>query len=89
MSSFRPGYPRFAKLLSTDTSFQNFRRFTRLRSRLLLQKQDELCKLEQELDEIDRKEPHELFLGCMRMDSNVARRDKVAEINIALKDFGS
>lgn len=45
LEDFRPGYPRFAVLLSRDNGFFIFRRFSRSRLRLLLLKQDEVCKI--------------------------------------------
>lgn len=88
MEAFRPGYPRYAKLLSTDPAFQNFRRFTRQRLRLLLFKQDQVSLLGDELDSIDRNEDHDLFLGCMRKDGNTARNNKLRELSQTLEEYG-
>ncbi|RWA07041.1 hypothetical protein EKO27_g8068 [Xylaria grammica] len=63
VDKFRPGYPRYAALLSTHSSFHNFRAFNRIRLRLLLAKQDEIAVLEQSLDDIDAAEQRDLFLG--------------------------
>ncbi|KAI1616841.1 hypothetical protein EDD36DRAFT_472183 [Exophiala viscosa] len=50
------GYPRVAAFLDSDENFMLYRRFGYLQSRLLLEKQDELGKLECDLDFMDRLE---------------------------------
>jgi hypothetical protein len=52
----RAGYPRLASFLDTDENFMLYRRFGYLHARLLLQKQDELRKLEEALDNLDQEE---------------------------------
>lgn len=89
LKSFRPGYPRYTALLATHASFQNFRRFTRVRTRLLLLKQDEICRLEQSLDTIDSNEECELFLGCSRRDTNTERQSVLADLTSALNEYDS
>lgn len=84
----RPGYPRYSALLSTHPSFHNFRRFTRLRMRLLLQKQDEVSRLEEKLDNIDAQETHHIFLGCMRRDINPERLRLFQELKVVLAEYG-
>jgi hypothetical protein len=64
------------------------RRFLRLRSRLLLLKQDKLSLLEQQLDDIDQKETLPLFLGKTRGDRNIARSSLLSEISWRLNDYG-
>jgi hypothetical protein len=68
------GYPRYAALLSTHPAFHNFRSFTRARMRLLLIKKDEIAVFEQSLGEVDAAEERDLFLGCLRRDTNIERR---------------
>jgi hypothetical protein len=85
---FPPGYSRFSALIGTYPCFRLFRRFSRLRSRLLLLKQDRLAVLEQQLDDIDRDEPKPLFLGNLRRDVNQDRKGVVSDIEAALKDYG-
>jgi len=87
LENFRPGYPRYTALLSTHPAFQNFRRFTRTRLRLLLLKQDEICELEDELDGIDAREECELFLGCERRDINPLRKKILEKLRIALAEY--
>ncbi|OCL03583.1 hypothetical protein AOQ84DRAFT_368254 [Glonium stellatum] len=87
LEDFRPGYPRFTALLSEDSSFYIFRRFSRARLRLLLLKQDEVCRIEEELDKIDEEEPHQIFLGCSREDRNKERQEKLDELTKAVAEF--
>ncbi|KAK4943912.1 hypothetical protein LTR10_016628 [Elasticomyces elasticus] len=50
------GYPRVAAFLDSDENFMVYRRFGYLQSRLLLEKQDDLRRLECELELMDREE---------------------------------
>jgi hypothetical protein len=50
------GYPRLAAFSNSDENFMIYRRFGYLQSRILLHKQDELQRLEQELEEMDQKD---------------------------------
>lgn len=88
VDQFRSGYPRYSALLSAHPSFHNFRRFTRIRMRLLLWKQDELCRLEERFDEIDSRDNHALLLGCMRRDTNSERLQIVQSLSTALAEYG-
>ena len=47
------GYPRLAAYLASSTESLQFRGFSYLRVRLLLEQQDELRRLENELEEVD------------------------------------
>ena len=47
------GYPRTATFLDSDENFMIYRRFGYLQSRLLLEKQDDLQRLELKLDIMD------------------------------------
>ncbi|KAI1360145.1 hypothetical protein F5Y08DRAFT_55435 [Xylaria arbuscula] len=87
VDKFRPGYPRYAALLSTHPSFHNFRAFKRLWLRLLLAKQDEIAVLENRLDEIDAAEQRDLFLGCMRRDVNIDRQNVLQSIKLAVSEY--
>ena len=79
------GYPRFAKLMGSHTTFLIYRRFSDLRVRLLLLKQDRISFLEEQLD---REETHLLFLGNSRRDRNKERKTALADIEVALADYG-
>ena len=74
--------------MGSHPSFHVCRRFTRLRARLLLVKQDELSSLEAQLDEVDRQETRLLFLGNRRRDKNGERLELIAKIDDALSDYG-
>ncbi|RAH67300.1 uncharacterized protein BO66DRAFT_458154 [Aspergillus aculeatinus CBS 121060] len=87
LETFRPGYPRYSALLSTHASFQKFRRFTEVRMRLLLLKQDEISVLEQALSRADADEPHGLFLGCARRDQNSTRKKILDELRTHLAEY--
>lgn len=56
--------------------------------RLLLQKQDEVSRLEETLDEVDSKEQREIFLGCMRRDVNPERIQILQQLKTALAEYG-
>jgi hypothetical protein len=75
-------------LIASHDSFQVFRRFSVLRARLLLLKQDKLSMLERKLERIDRTEDNLLRLGSNRSDDNVERGVLLSEINDALIDYG-
>ncbi|KAI4860962.1 hypothetical protein F4820DRAFT_452427 [Hypoxylon rubiginosum] len=81
------GYPQFSALIASHDSFHICRRFTHLRSRLLLLKQDQLSVLEQELWKIDREESKPIQLGSSRNDNNEKRRDVLTKIDTALMDY--
>lgn len=88
VEDYPSGYPQISALVGAHPSLHVFRRFTRLRARLILQKQDRLCLLEQELDELDRTEPKRLFLGSLRSDRNTTRNKLCDAIDMAMKDYG-
>ena len=88
VQNLQTGYPRFTALLAAYPSFNNLRRFSAIRARLLLAKQDQLALLEAELQETDLNEENVLFLGNMRRDSNSARKRILAAMDLALADYG-
>lgn len=53
VEDFPDGFPRVARFLDSDDSFGVYRRFGTVFSRLLLNKQDEVSKLEAELMAMD------------------------------------
>lgn len=82
------GYPRFSALLGAHDSFQIYRRFANLRTRILLLKQDYLSILEERLETLDREEAAPLFLGSSRLDRNAEREKVLKEIDEALSSYG-
>lgn len=89
MEKYRAGYPRYAALLTAHPALHNFRRFTRVRMRLLLLKQDEISVLEEKLDQIDEAEGRALLLGCSRLDENDERRLVVKKLHSSLAEYGN
>ncbi|KAF2142084.1 uncharacterized protein K452DRAFT_326613 [Aplosporella prunicola CBS 121167] len=53
------GYPRLAAFINSDEQFMMFRRFGYIQTRLLLEKQAKLMKLERHLNFLDSFEGHE------------------------------
>ncbi|KAH6652849.1 hypothetical protein BKA67DRAFT_302481 [Truncatella angustata] len=88
IEEYNLGYPRFTALLSAHKSWFIFRRFDKLRARILLATQDRLSFLEQQLEEIDRQETSLLFLGRSRCDGNTDRLSTLSEISTTLADYG-
>lgn len=89
MEDYRPGYPRFTALLAAHPAFQNFRRFARVRMRLLLLKQDEISLLEESLDKIDAAETRDFHLGSSRHDSNAERKEVLKKLKVSLEEYDS
>lgn len=89
VEDYRPGYPRYAALLSAHNAYFLCRRFDWLRARLLLQKQDKLSILEEKLKEVDYLEAAPLYLGKNRSDRNMERISLLSEIDTALADYGN
>ncbi|KAL6818970.1 hypothetical protein V8C40DRAFT_268551 [Trichoderma camerunense] len=87
IEDFPSGYPQFSALVASHDSFHICRRFTIMRTRLLLLKQDRLSLLESQLEKIDRNEKAMLSLGSCRVDKNKDRRAVLAEIDDALADY--
>lgn len=91
VEDYPAGYPRFSALLASHDSFQIYRRFNNLRSRLLLLKQDRLALLEKKLEKIDCDEVtqgHPLYLGSNRRDANNERASVLKDIENTLAEYG-
>jgi hypothetical protein len=89
VEDYRDGYPKFSALIGAEKTFHICRRFSNMRSRLLLLQQDKISLLEEQLEEIDQKEISPLFLGSSRSDMNLARRSVISDIRSALADYGT
>ncbi|KAK0725192.1 hypothetical protein B0H67DRAFT_569862 [Lasiosphaeris hirsuta] len=87
IEDFPNGYPRYSALIATYSPFHISRRFSHLRIRLLLLKQDRLSMLEKQLEDIDKSEGAPLFLGSCRADANPERIRVLSEIDAALLDY--
>ena len=84
----RKGYPRFSALMAGHSSFQIYRRFSDLRTRLLLLTQDEIVELEEQLNQIDQAEKSALFLASRREDRNSDRSVITTKLRSALSTYG-
>ncbi|KAF3911255.1 hypothetical protein AA313_de0201959 [Arthrobotrys entomopaga] len=71
--------------MASHESFQIVRRFSNLRTRLLLLHQDRISRLEKRLDSIDKNEPSPLFLASSWRDRNEERQAVLLDIDDALK----
>ncbi|KAK0714197.1 caspase domain-containing protein [Lasiosphaeria miniovina] len=87
IEDYPAGYPRFSAVIASHDSFHLCRRFSNLRARLLLLKQDRLSLLEGRLEKIDQEEVTLLLLGSSRDDTNSERISVLAEIDAALADY--
>lgn len=87
VEDYLAGYHRFSALIASDDSFHICRRFSNLRSRLLLLKQNNLSSLEQQLKFIDKDEVSLFYLGSCRRDKNWRRRSLPLKIDKALADY--
>jgi hypothetical protein len=74
--------------MASHDGFLIFRRFSNLRTRLLLLAQDRVAQLEKILNRIDEEEIAPLFLACSRRDKNTARQAVLSEIQEALATYG-
>lgn len=88
VDDFGDGYPKFTALMNLHPAFQNFRRFSRARLRLMLLKQDEISRLETSLDEIDRHEQRKLFLRSVRKDENNERQTILSKMQRSISEYG-
>lgn len=83
------GYPSYCSYLSRNPELQCFRRFSEVRMRILLFKQDAVTQLEQELWKVDREEEDStLWLDTNRRDKNEVRKTVLQDLEVALKDYG-
>lgn len=94
MSEYKPGYGRVAAVEICDPCFLIYRRFGWLHSRLLLNLQDELQKLERDLEREEDKEfnyGRPIKLKARRKDfknPNATRHVILASIHEKLKEYG-
>lgn len=87
VEDYPAGIPRFASLIGSHPAFNVCRRFSAVRARLLLLKQDKVSRLEKSLMDTDANETRLLFLGSSRRDTNSARLGILTELDAALKDL--
>ncbi|KAI1825595.1 hypothetical protein F4861DRAFT_500915 [Xylaria intraflava] len=87
IEDYPSGYPRFSALIASHDSFHICRRFSTLRVRLLLLKQDKLSQLEKRLEKIDQEHTGQLSLGSSRKDFSEERKEILSNIDEALADY--
>ena len=85
---FPLGYPQFSALIGAHPTFSVFRRFSVIRARLLLLKQQRMTALEKQLEQLDFQEPRALHLGSIQADTNAARIQILKDLDEALADYG-
>ncbi|KAL6713004.1 hypothetical protein ACLMJK_009400 [Lecanora helva] len=83
-----PGYPQFCYLIGEHPAFSVSRRFSAVRARLLLLKQQRVVALEKQLLELDLQEPVELNLGSFEADANATRLQVLKDLDGALAEYG-
>ncbi|PTD03316.1 hypothetical protein HYE67_011359 [Fusarium culmorum] len=92
IDDFPRGYPSLSAFMSADKDFTMFRSFSRLHTRVLLHKQDELTELEQRLDELDQADskvaPY-LLITNRDVSGDTERRALLSEIEIKLNEYKS
>ena len=92
VSDCRRGYPLLAAFLDSDESFMIFRRFGYIQSRLLLEKQDQLRKLEAELEALDEtqgaRDQASLTTRDLRPELAEPRRAKMANLEKTFCEYG-
>ena len=87
------GYPLLAAFLDSDDNFMMYRRFGYLQARLLLEKQEQLRRLEEDLDLLDQKdqkaESRDLkTLRDGKKDNAGERRVLMRKIEKKFRDYG-
>lgn len=82
------GYPQFSTLVGAHPAFSVSRRFSVVRARLLLLKQQRVATLEKQLRELDLQELRPLYLGSFQADANTTRWKVLKDIDEALADYG-
>ncbi len=74
------GYPRVAAFMDSDDKFMIYRRFGFLYYRLLLDKQDELRRIERDLDSIDKRDANALESAQKCLQSR-SKDDSINDVN--------
>ena len=91
MDQYPEGYGKLAAYIDCDPNFRIYRKFGWLHNRVLLHLQDELQKLEQELEGVDKWEATSgdiVKLASRRSDKTPARSNLIAAIKIKLDEYG-
>jgi hypothetical protein len=88
------GYPLLAAFLDSDDNFMIYRRFGYLQARLLLEKQEQLRRLEWELEVLDENDKQassrDLITFADNEDGNVQERQQLMQrIEEKFRDYGT
>ena len=75
--------------MNADPGMNMFRRFSYLHLRQLLYMQEELCCLEDRLNEIDLEDKDRVNVMSRRFDTNTERHNLMTEIKVKLGEYGS
>ncbi|KAK8001831.1 hypothetical protein PG991_014053 [Apiospora marii] len=87
IEDYPAGYPQLSAIIGAHPSLNVFRRFLRLRARLMLQKQEQLAHMESRLDAIDSGEQRRFYLATFRGDRNAERNTLLNQMDAALRDY--
>lgn len=87
------GYPSVATFLDSDENFMLYRRFGYLQARLLLDKQDDLRRLEARLDKLDKRVaqgdcPEDLSTRDLEPEDASVRKKLMDEIEVRFCEYG-
>ncbi|XP_014557352.1 hypothetical protein COCVIDRAFT_15332 [Bipolaris victoriae FI3] len=89
IEDYRSGHPQLSALIAADSCFHICRRFSTVRARLLLLKQDKISFLEQQLETTDYDEQAP---NIPQLQSNWIKTAKrlalLAELDTRLADYG-
>jgi hypothetical protein len=87
------GYPSWAAYQNSDPTFRVYKRFGTLRNRVLLYRQQELAKLEDQLNALDAEDnnKHNHRIRSLRRDTadvDSKRMELINQIDAKLKHYG-
>jgi hypothetical protein len=87
------GYPAVAEFISSDKVFNIFRRFDSLAARNLLYMQDELCELEENLENLEQADTYSNSATALqnlcsrRHDCNIEKQKIMNLVREKLRDY--
>ena len=87
MDLFKKGYPNLAAFQDSSENFMLYRRFGYLQSRLLLDKQDDLRRLQEALDTYDKDNPLILTTRSLTEDEALPRKHLLHNIEQAITSY--
>lgn len=85
------GYRSFSTFIASDNDFFVLRRFSALGARVLLRLQDQLSRLEEDLEELEmrvrKKDAPDIHNGSFRQETETAREALVCQAERLLRDY--